>query len=501
MLFIAILCIILIIGISIYRMFSNRKIETMRANGKHQNLTDEEIENIINRESIIPIPSWSTPVLSTISGVSLFMWFLSMMFFYAEPTHIYHIRTVFNQERVISTLGWTYYGGGKVEPWKKGVSIQAAGNTGAEKSDQISADGASISANLLPQNIIFLDQVDADASATARFRIPTDPKKFLTLAHEYRNPKNFLLTALIPAFKETLQATASLMSAEEYFAGARTEFAFAFENQLSEGIYQVKRKEVTIYDDTQDNKGSADSSTVQGKQKPYGGKTKTIFKVVKQLDKEGNPKRKLQTFKKYGVTVIEAHIPDMDPNSDFDIRMKDKQKASADRAIARETRIQEEEQKLLVMAKGEREIAEEQAAELKIQMQQTTAADTTKALALITANLNKEQAEIDKITAQTLLDKANIDAEAITVTANAQAHARKVKILSDNGLLLKINALIRMNADNAKAFAARKVPTTVVYSGGDSKGQLGSSNDMNTVVTSQMLKNLKALNLDVEIKK
>ena len=92
-----------------------------------------------------------------------------------------------------------------------------------------------MSASLPPLNIMFLDQVDADSEATARFSIPIDRESFLKMAHEYRTPENLLRTALIPAFKETLQATASLISsAEDYYSGGRTEFNAEFENQMAQ---------------------------------------------------------------------------------------------------------------------------------------------------------------------------------------------------------------------------------------------------------------------------
>ena len=55
---------------------------------------------------------------------------------------------------------------------------------------------------------MFLDQVNAHAEATIRFSIPSDSETLLQLAHEYRTPENLLCTALMPAFKETLQANA-----------------------------------------------------------------------------------------------------------------------------------------------------------------------------------------------------------------------------------------------------------------------------------------------------
>ncbi|WP_258023482.1 SPFH domain-containing protein [Pseudomonas aeruginosa] len=50
------------------------------------------------------------------------------------------------------------------------------------------------------------------------------------MAQEDRNPDNFIRTALVTAIKETLQATASLMSADDYYELARGEFVTEFEN-------------------------------------------------------------------------------------------------------------------------------------------------------------------------------------------------------------------------------------------------------------------------------
>ena len=70
------------------------------------------------------------------------------------------------------------------------------------------------------------------------------------------------------------------------------------------------------------------------------------------------------------------------------------QQAAADRAIAREQRIQEEEQKLLAVARGEREVAERQAAAKVIQIEKTTDAETEKQLAITAAEREREAARI-----------------------------------------------------------------------------------------------------------
>ncbi len=166
---------------------------------------------------------------------------LSKSFFYAEPGYIYHVRTVTGNEAVVTEVGYKFYPFGRYNSWKRAMTVQASAGAGM---NGISAekDSDNASASLPPLSIMFLDQVDAHAEATVRFSIPSDEESFLQLAHEYRSPENLLRTALLPAFKETLQANASLMAAEEYYAGGRTEFNSEFENQMSSGIWlSVKR--------------------------------------------------------------------------------------------------------------------------------------------------------------------------------------------------------------------------------------------------------------------
>ena len=310
-----------------------------------------------------------------------------------------------------------------------------------------------------PLNIMFLDQVDADAEATVRFSIPTDNEGFLQLAHEYRTPANLLRTALMPAFKETLQATASLMSAEEYYSGARTEFNSEFENQMNNGIYLVRREEVYV-DSPRKVRGTANLA-LGSDQEEFGDESKVVYEVRKVLDDSGTPLRKAQKFTSFGISVVDARITNMTPNSRFVERMQLKQKASADRAIAREQRIQEEEQRLLAIARGEREVAERQAMAKVEQIQKTTDAETEKQLALTQATKLKEQAQIERETAQINLDKARIEAETQRTLADAEAYKKREILKADNALAQKLDAEIEIQRLWADAFARRSVPTNV----------------------------------------
>ncbi len=417
--------------------------------------------------------------------------------FYAEPGYVYHVRTLMGNEEVVSDVGYQFYLFGRWNSWKRALTVQAV-RGGSETLDYVEVESSETSAALPPQNIMFLDQVDANAQATVRFTIPTDQESFLHLAHEYRTPENLLRTALIPAFKETLQANASLMSAEEYYSGGRTEFNTEFENQMINGIYIVRREEVSEKR-VGEIKGSANVA-MGTDQQDYGDDSKVVFVVRKMTDEAGIPLRKSQRFIDYGVTVVEARVTQMDPNQRFVERMQLKQKASADRAIAREQRVQEEEQRLLAIARGEREVAERQAKAKVDQIQRTTEAETEKQLAITQAQKQKEQSEIEKETAQIQLEKARIEAETRRTLADAEAYQKKAVLQADNALAQKLDAEIEIQKIWAQAFANRKVPQ-YVFGGGDGGTPTGSDGETRAFMQMLTLDAAKRLSYDRDVKK
>ncbi|WP_196139065.1 SPFH domain-containing protein [Aliikangiella sp. G2MR2-5] len=444
-----------------------------------------------NRGSIIKIAAFA--IILAVTGV-----ILSNSFFYAEPGYIYHVRTVMGNEEVVTEVGYKFYPFGRYNAWKRAMTVQAArGASGnairAEK------DSDNTSASLPPMSIMFLDQVDAHAEATVRFAIPSDHESFLKLAHEYRSPENLLRTALMPAFKETLQANASLMSAEEYYSGGRTEFNSEFENQMSNGIYLVKREEVEIRSSKQ-AKASANAA-LGTEQEQYGEDSKTMFVVKKVLSEDGLPKRKTQRFINYGITVVSALVTDMRPNQKFVERMQLKQKASADRAIAREQRVQEEEQRLLAIARGEREVAERQAKAKVEQIQKTTEAETEKQLAITSAEKLKAQAAIAKETAEINFEKAKIEAETKRTLAEAEAYQKKVILEADNALAQKLEAEIKIQQLWAEAFSKRQVPSTVFGSNGAGGAPVGSDAEVKAFMQMLTLDAAKRLNYDRDVNK
>lgn len=404
-------------------------------------------------------------------GVLALVGGFNQMFVYNEAGYQTHIRTIGGTESVATDVGYAWKGFGRATPWKQAQTVQFV--TGQ-------ADGEDISGAVENYKIVFLGNVDGVVEASTRFRLPQG-EQFLKIAQEYRTPENFIATALTPAIKETLQTTASLMSADDYFAGARSEFGSEFENQLRSGQYIIRRNEVKKV------------SNQVGEE----GQVRTEFVTEKMSDSKGAPLRKQQQFISMGVDVVEARITNVDPNPQYKQRMQKVQSALAELAIARQDRLKEEEQKLLVTARGQKEVEQKRQETLRDQIERTTQAETAKKLALIDASRQKESAEIQKLTSAELLEKARIDAQATKVAADAEAYAKQAVIQADGALDKKLAAYVSVQKAFADAFSKAPVPS-VNMGGNDGTGRGSEAQDFLSLLT---VKAAKDLQLDMNIKR
>lgn len=443
--------------------------------------------SILFKEKIKPI---LINAIYSVSAIITAIGFLTGMFFYAEPGNKYHVKTLWGSESVVSETGWHVSGFKEPTPWKKTLAVTLTNEADVESSLTVPAYKSRL-----------LDNVDALIDATVRFRIPEDEQNFLKMAREYRTPENLVQTGLLPSIRQTLNATSSLMGAEEYYSGGRTEFNNEFEFQMSNGLYEVKRIERNVQSN-QPQSGSANASK-GAEQDEFGNDNKTVFFVEKRLDASGTPILNPHAFTDYKIEVVSAVVTDLEPNDAFVKRMESKQKAAADRAIAREQRIQEQEAKELAIAKGQREVAEKQAEALKEQVSLTTKAETEKQLALTEANKMKESAFIAEQTSAINLRKAEIDAKAQMVLADADAYAKKAVIQANNALELKLDAYKFSQEKWAEAYAKRAVPQFMMGSSGTDGNSTGSNQDaqlFQSMLNALIAKDL-ALDLGVKVEK
>ena len=393
-------------------------------------------------------------------------------FFWAEPGYKYHVRTITGVEKMEYGSGFKVKNFGRVNEWKNSISVQAK----LDAVERLSAEDESstLSATIPAKRVVFLDQVDARVSATARWDLPDDEDAFLRLVRDFRTPENLLRTELIPAFSETIEATATLMGAEEYFSGGRSAFVSEFEDQMRNGLYRVRRTETKIAP-TSAQRASANAALGED-QEEFGENEQVVYQVEKLTDSSGIPLRKAQSYSQFGISITTARIVEMDPNAEFDLRMKRKQTAAADRSIAREERIQEEEQRLLEVAKGERRVAERQAEAKVTQIEQTTNAETDKQLAITQAEKQLESERILKQQAEVALERARLEAAAVKVRADAAAYEKAELLKADNALQAKLDAEVAIQSAYADALAKRQVPS-VYIAGGEGSGPGGENSE------------------------
>ncbi|MFP3408185.1 SPFH domain-containing protein [Pseudomonas capeferrum] len=448
-----------------------------------QKLTLPDITQIrINRKFVAAI---TLPVLVVGGLAALF----NAVLFYNEAGQMTHVRTIFGEEKVVEDVGYATQWFGRSTVWRRTIGVQSALQVDGQ--DEARRGHPSVTLDNLP--IVFLGNVDAKAEFSTQFRLPSGDD-FLKIAQEYRTPDNFLQRALLPAVKETLQATASLMSADDYYAGNRSHFGAEFENQLRNGLYLTSRKEIRVQRDNYPAQTAIlQAGTDQGS---FGDNSATRFIIEKKLDKDGQEMRKQQQFRLFGVEVVDARVTHIDPNPQYQERMVRVQQALAELAVARQNRLKEEEEKQLVSARGAKDVEAKRQESLRQQIERTTAAETEKQLTLINAEREKRRAEIDKQTAELLRDKARVNAEATRITADAEAHAREASIKADGALQTKLDALVQIN--RAWADAAARAPVPNVMMGGGAESGIGRQDEMTKLMSVLATKAAKDLVVDLK---
>ena len=409
---------------------------------------------------------------------------------YNDAGYCQFYQTVTGSEGSTCSTGWYFQGWGKSTAWEHYLTI-------AHTNDADSQGGSSVNG---PYSIRMSDNWNGVVTQITRFAIPQDKDQFQSMHKAFRSKQRLIQTTLKPAVTQSLDSVSNMFSMEDYYAGGqRDQYKTEFSDAVIKGRAKVRQKISYVEIDASggqtanDMPSSSDSSET-------GIRTTRKVQMVKVLDAEGLVIREVHDYAKWGITVASVILENLDPDDVFEDQIAERKAAASRRMVAQTKRGEQEEQRLLAIATGDTDIAIKQAAAKVVQIQRTTDAETEKKLVLITASQVKQRAEIQKQTAAIKLEQAKIDAEAVVVTADADAYEREALLASDNGLAIKVRAIVQMNKDNADAFAKRNVPLTVVYTGGSESGALGANDEIQNIATTQMLKNLKALDLDLDVK-
>ena len=436
---------------------------------------------------------------------------------YNDAGYCVHIRTAFGTENSKCDLGWFFSGWGRITEYPHFITI-AHTNEG-------DTEGSSVSR---PYTVRMADNWAGEVTQTTRFGIPQDHEQFLRMARDFRSPDRLITSTLRPAVTASLDSVANLYTMEEYYAGGRRDdFKTEFREAVIKGRAVIERVEA-VQEGPDINRATAPSSDENvADTAETGGSSRLRIVTRKKLDSSGIEMRIPHGFTHYGITVSTAILQNLDPDDAFEQQIKERKDAAARRSVAREKRLEQEEQRLLALAEAERAIAQRQGKAREEQIQRTTdaetkkrlalieaeqqrassqvakqtaevQAETKKSLALIEAGQRKEEAEIAKQTAQLNLERAEIDARAKRVSAEAEAYEKQALLQADGALAQKLSAWVASQKAWADAFSNRKVPTTV-FGGTTGAGNAGSDLDVQAFMQIMTMQAAKQLQLDMDV--
>lgn len=444
--------------------------------------------------SFIAIPRMAKLGAMFALGVMGFGILLSGAVAYNDAGYCQHTRTIFGTETSTCKTGWYTLGWGRSTAWPHEITV--AHTLGATGENTFSAFSGSISE---PYRVRLADNWVGDVTQTTRFAIPQDEEQFIAMARKFRSPERLINTTLRPAVTASLDSVANMFTMEAYYAGGqRDRFKSEFKDAVEKGRAMVRQVSVSM--DTglvpnpvaaNDLEGAQDTSDI-------GDTNSQRLVMEKVTDASGNDIRVRHDYAEHGIIVASAILENLDPDDAFEAQIQARKEAASRRIVAREQRLEQEEQRLLAIQAGETRIAERQAESKVVQIQQTTEAETAKMLALIAASQLQEQAEIERETAAINLEKARIEAEAVQVTADAEAYAKQAILEADGALQAKLEAWVQAQEYWASAASQINVPTTVFASGdggtdGDALGTVEQFMNM------MMMKTARDLQLDPSI--
>jgi len=416
---------------------------------------------------------------------------------YNDAGYCQHVRTIFGNETSTCETGWYFAGWGTSTQWPHYITVANTIDATGESSS--TAFQGSI---MVPYRVRLADNWTGDVTQTTRFGIPQDEAQFIKMARDFRSPERLINTTLKPAVTASIDSVANMFTMEEYYAGGKRDtFKSEFANAVEQGRAQVRQVRLNQAGGIVPSRAAASNSDVTANTAEVGDTDVRSVVIEKLTDAAGNDMRIPHAFMDYGVTVASAILENVDPDDEYERQIGERKSAASRRVVAREQRLEQEEQRLLAIQEGDTNIARRQAAAQVEQIQQTTEAETQKKLALIAAERVREEARIAQETAGINLERARIDAESVTVAADAEAYAKEAILTADGALQQKLDAWVKAQSVWADAASKINVPSTVFNNGG-SEGVAGNAlGTVDQFMQMMMVKTARDLQVDPTITK
>ena len=414
---------------------------------------------------------------------------------YNDAGFCQHVRTIFGNESATCETGWYFAGWGTATAWPHYITVAHTFDATGENA------GTAFQGSIAePYRVRLADNWTGDVTQTTRFGIPQDQAQFLEMARTFRTPERLINTTLKPAVTASLDSVSNMFTMEEYYSGGkRDQFKSEYKDAIEKGRAQVKQVSLNQAGGVIRSRVAPSDDEVAQDTSEVGDTEVRRIIMEKVTDTSGNDIRIAHDFAEIGVTVASAILENLDPDDKYEEQINDRKAAASRRVVAREQRLEQEEQRLLAIQQGETDIAKRQAAAKVEQIEQTTNAETKKQLALIEAGRMKEEAEIARQTAEINLEKARIDAQAVTVAADAEAYAKEAILTADGALAQKLEAWVAAQTVWADAASKINVPATVIAGGGDGGTAGNALGTVDSFMQMLMIKTAKDLQVDPTI--
>jgi hypothetical protein len=411
-------------------------------------ITISVIPNIGERVGLPPLlRNWTYGKSLKLGLVGLLLTAITSMFFYNPAGTATSVQYLWGGDQAVTSQGIKLKLWGRTIPISFEIAMQDTIERVAEEEGIYYRKA---------QRREFADAIKADIAASLVISVDYQNEDlFLDMADKNRSEEKLVYARIYPVYDQALKNTCKLMDAQDYISGAASQFDFYLKDQMENGMYLTEE----VYDDVDITNITPDDSTrtvATGKIENEENREK---KYRIRRDKNGDPIRdKSNSLKRYGLTVQQAAVTNIDWESSFDERLKLQKEQVAQTQIEKQEAQKEFYATQKTVAKGEREKAEVRIKFEKAQLQEVITAETKAKSAKY-----REEEEINLLAAE------KKRAQRIRIAADAEAYeiSKKVQagITPETRLKMELDAKV----DMMKAIAGPEgvtLPSTVMTGDG-----------------------------------
>lgn len=471
-----------ILGILIILLSIGLYAVTKFMNVRH---TDETVQTSYGPRTIKAHPkaltAWSgrKTIVFVLLGMGLMV--IQGMFFVNKAGTATSIQYLWGGDKAVTTQGLKMKFWGKTIPISFEIAMQDYIQEKDKEGNLIELKKEEGIYYRIGQRREFADAIKADIAASLIVSIDyADEDGFLAMADKNRSEQKLVYARIYPVYDQALKNTCKLMDAQDYISGASSQFDYYLKDQMENGMYLTEE----VYADVEEVPIVASDSTktvVKGKI----AKEKREKKYRIRKDANGNPVRDTSnSLKRYGLTVQQAAVTNIDWEESFDERLQDQKEQVAQTQLEKQEAEKEFYATQKAIAKGEREKAETRVKLEKQQLEITIAADTRAKEASY-----KEQEESN------LLAASKKRAQRIRVTADAEAYEIKKKVMAGITPEKRLQMELDASVNRMKALAGPQgisLPSTMF------NGSQGGSKDASVL---ESIIGAKILSGEIGIKK